>query len=69
MEARTELGLRREAGVTDWFKTEWLKKRPNGRFDEVVAQSLEFKHQFATDTKCDKELRGGPGSHAAGDWS
>lgn len=37
-----------EAGVTDWFKTEQLKKRPNGSFDEVAAAPrLEFKHQIA----------------------
>lgn len=38
MEARTELGLRQEAGETD--EDRMAQKRPNGRFDEVVAQSL-----------------------------
>lgn len=57
-------------GWRDWLVQDGMaQKRPNGRFDEVVAQSLEFKPQFATDTKCDKELREGPGFHAAGDWS
>lgn len=41
-------GLRQEAGETDGSRQNGSKNQPQSRFDEVLAQSLAFKAQIAT---------------------
>lgn len=60
-------GPRQEAGETDGSVQNGSKNQPQSKFDEVVAQSLAFKAQIATNGV--KGLRGGPGLTAEGDWA